>query len=185
MSIVKPFKATYYNLKKVKTLKNVVCPPYDVINKEYEKALQKRSKYNYVNMTLKKPDLSYKELSKELSEDTYRAELRQYTLTLHIDYRFDAFKVVKPFIGIFLGGASLQAQGNTSTSMRATETHTLTAAAGIQAGIAFETSRNVSLVTRVAAGAFFPPVEVMFGPESAAMCGPLYINVGLALQVHF
>lgn len=44
---IKPFRATYYNLDKIKKHSDVICPPYDVINKKQLKALRKRSKYNY------------------------------------------------------------------------------------------------------------------------------------------
>ena len=64
MSIVEPFKASYYNTDKVGNIKEVVCPPYDVINKKYEQELKERSDYNYVHMTLKKADDSYEDLSK-------------------------------------------------------------------------------------------------------------------------
>lgn len=64
MSIVEPFKATYYNIDKVKDLSRVVCPPYDVINKEQEKKLKKKSVYNYAHMTLKDTKFSYKDISK-------------------------------------------------------------------------------------------------------------------------
>ena len=45
--IVKPFKATHYNLKSVKDYSKVVCPPYDVISKDQLKRLRKSSPYNF------------------------------------------------------------------------------------------------------------------------------------------
>lgn len=46
-SVVKPFSATYYNPMLVKNYSNVICPPYDVINKEELKALRRKSEYNF------------------------------------------------------------------------------------------------------------------------------------------
>ena len=40
MPVLKPFKAVHYNLKKVKDLKKVVSPPYDVISEEEQTILQ-------------------------------------------------------------------------------------------------------------------------------------------------
>lgn len=64
MSIVEPFKASYYNQDKVGDIKGVVCPPYDVINEEYEKELKASSEYNYTHMTLKDPSMGYEDLAK-------------------------------------------------------------------------------------------------------------------------
>ena len=68
MSIVEPFKASYFNTKKTGDIKNVVCPPYDVINKEYEQVLKDRSPYNYIHMTLKDPDESYESLGQKFEQ---------------------------------------------------------------------------------------------------------------------
>jgi len=44
---VKPFKATFYNYKKVPNFSKVVCPPYDVISKDGLKKIRKQSRYNF------------------------------------------------------------------------------------------------------------------------------------------
>lgn len=48
---VLPIKAIIYNQKKV-DIKNVIAPPYDVINDDYKKELQNRSEYNIINLIL-------------------------------------------------------------------------------------------------------------------------------------
>ena len=68
MSTVRPFKATYYNQKKIRTLTNVVCPPYDVISAEYERTLKKRSAYNYVNIILRDENTTYQDLARRLND---------------------------------------------------------------------------------------------------------------------
>lgn len=50
MSTVKPFKALFYNIKKVKDFKKVVAPPYDVISAEQQTALHNLSQYNFTHI---------------------------------------------------------------------------------------------------------------------------------------
>lgn len=50
MSTIKPFRAIYYNLEKVRDLKTVVCPPYDVISEEEQTALLSASPYNFTHI---------------------------------------------------------------------------------------------------------------------------------------
>ncbi|MDD5070519.1 MAG: DUF1015 domain-containing protein [Candidatus Omnitrophica bacterium] len=64
--LIKPFKATCYNLKKIKDLASVVCPPYDVINETYLKSLKARSKYNFARILLANND-DYKALGLEFN----------------------------------------------------------------------------------------------------------------------
>jgi len=65
MAIIQPFRALRYNLKTLKELNNVVCPPYDIINKELKINLIKSSKYNYIHIEL--PD-SYSDAKKSLTQ---------------------------------------------------------------------------------------------------------------------
>ncbi|MDD5081346.1 MAG: DUF1015 domain-containing protein [Candidatus Omnitrophota bacterium] len=51
-SVIKGFKAAYYNVEKFNNLDKFVCPPYDVISGAQLKALRKKSKYNFVNVIL-------------------------------------------------------------------------------------------------------------------------------------
>ncbi len=51
-SIVKPFKATYYNPCLIKDHSKVVCPPYDVISPKQLATLRKSSPYNFSKVLL-------------------------------------------------------------------------------------------------------------------------------------
>lgn len=64
--LLKPFKATHYNLKLIKNLTDVISPPYDVISASQRKTLEGRSPYNFCHILLTKND-DYKALG-----DTYR-----------------------------------------------------------------------------------------------------------------
>src|SRR3989338_6927408 len=50
MSIIKPFRAVYYNEKKVKDLRKVVSPPYDIISDEEQDRLHNLSPYNFTHI---------------------------------------------------------------------------------------------------------------------------------------
>lgn len=54
MAHIKPFKAVYYNIDKVKDFKDVMAPPYDVINDEYQDKLHNRSPFNFTHIDLDK-----------------------------------------------------------------------------------------------------------------------------------
>ncbi|MDA0986666.1 MAG: DUF1015 domain-containing protein [Bacteroidetes bacterium] len=51
MAEIKPFKGTFYNQSKI-NLGNVVAPPYDVINEEYQNKLYEKSDENIVRLIL-------------------------------------------------------------------------------------------------------------------------------------
>ncbi|OGX38224.1 MAG: hypothetical protein A3C36_03900 [Omnitrophica WOR_2 bacterium RIFCSPHIGHO2_02_FULL_52_10] len=50
MSNIMPFKAVYYNIKKVKDMAKVVSPPYDVISAEEQDRLHNLSPYNFTHI---------------------------------------------------------------------------------------------------------------------------------------
>jgi uncharacterized protein (DUF1015 family) len=50
MSNIMPFKAVYYNIKKVKDMIKVVSPPYDVISVEEQDYLHNLSPYNFTHI---------------------------------------------------------------------------------------------------------------------------------------
>jgi len=50
MSLIKPFRALYYNPELVRDLSRVVCPPYDITDKEEDKLFKKMSPYNFCNI---------------------------------------------------------------------------------------------------------------------------------------
>ncbi|MDH3442979.1 MAG: DUF1015 domain-containing protein [Deltaproteobacteria bacterium] len=49
---IAPFKGVFYNQKKVRDLAKVIAPPYDVISKEDQDKLYKRSPHNFVRLDL-------------------------------------------------------------------------------------------------------------------------------------
>lgn len=64
MSLIKPFKAFYYNPDKITSYCKVVTPPYDVINSKQKKQLKKTNKYNFCNVSLTDSSNDYKLLAK-------------------------------------------------------------------------------------------------------------------------
>ncbi len=54
MANVRPFRALYYNPRKVRHLENVFVPPYDVISEEERKQFFKKSPYNFARIILGK-----------------------------------------------------------------------------------------------------------------------------------
>jgi len=54
MPTIRPFKAFRYNPKKVRSFDAVLAPPYDVISKEQQEKLYKKSPYNFVRLDFKK-----------------------------------------------------------------------------------------------------------------------------------
>ena len=47
---IAPFRGVFYNQKKFKDLGKVIAPPYDVISKEEQEKLYKKSPYNFVRL---------------------------------------------------------------------------------------------------------------------------------------
>jgi uncharacterized protein (DUF1015 family) len=54
MANIKPFKAVYYNSKKVKSISKVVSPPYDVISPDEQEELHNLSPYNFTHIDFSK-----------------------------------------------------------------------------------------------------------------------------------
>ncbi len=50
MSLIKPFRALYYNPELVKDFSKVVCPPYDITSRREDKVFKKMSPYNFCNI---------------------------------------------------------------------------------------------------------------------------------------
>ncbi len=57
---IQPIEALVYNTDKVE-IKDVIAPPYDVIDEKYQDDLYKRSKYNIVRLILNKGDNKYED----------------------------------------------------------------------------------------------------------------------------
>src|SRR5262245_33570827 len=49
---IAPFRGVFYNQKKVRDLGKVITPPYDVISKEEQERLYKKSPHNFVRLDL-------------------------------------------------------------------------------------------------------------------------------------
>ncbi|HJU63217.1 MAG TPA: DUF1015 domain-containing protein, partial [Candidatus Binatia bacterium] len=49
---IAPFRGLFYNQKKTRDLSKVIAPPYDVISKEEQEKLYRRSPYNFVRLDL-------------------------------------------------------------------------------------------------------------------------------------
>ena len=65
---IAPFRGVFYNQKKNRDLAKVVAPPYDVISKEEQEKLYKKSPYNFVRLDLSQEPDSYDSVARTLSE---------------------------------------------------------------------------------------------------------------------
>jgi len=76
MAEIRPFHGLRYDQEKVK-LSEVVAPPYDVISKEYQEELYRRSPYNVVRLILGKEMDRYREAARNLSRWQEESVLRR------------------------------------------------------------------------------------------------------------
>jgi len=54
---IAPFRGVFYNQKKIRDLKKVIAPPYDVISRQEQEKLYRKSPYNFVRLDLnQEPD---------------------------------------------------------------------------------------------------------------------------------
>jgi len=65
---IAPFRALCYSPKKIKDLSKVIAPPYDVISKEEQDKLYKKSAYNFVRLDLNQKADSYDAVAQLLGE---------------------------------------------------------------------------------------------------------------------
>jgi uncharacterized protein (DUF1015 family) len=72
MAEIQPLRALHYDLEKTGGLQDVIAPPYDVIDAEQRKELERRSPYNVVRIDLPIGDDPYERAARELS--AWRAE---------------------------------------------------------------------------------------------------------------
>lgn len=56
---IAPFRGVFYNQKKIRDLAKVVAPPYDVISKEEQEKLYRKSPYNFVRVDFNQEPDSY------------------------------------------------------------------------------------------------------------------------------
>ncbi len=64
---IQPIEALVYNTDKVE-IKDVIAPPYDVIDEKYQDDLYKRSKYNIVRLILNKGDNKYEDAKNDFND---------------------------------------------------------------------------------------------------------------------
>lgn len=65
---IAPFRGVFYNQKKFKDLSKVIAPPYDVISKEEQEKLYKKSPHNFVRLDLSSEPDSYNSVAQMLGE---------------------------------------------------------------------------------------------------------------------
>ena len=65
---IAPFRGLRYSPKKVRDLSKVIAPPYDVISKEEQDKLYKKSPYNFVRLDLSQEPDSYNAVAALLGE---------------------------------------------------------------------------------------------------------------------
>jgi len=65
---IAPFRGVFYNPKKFRDLSKVIAPPYDVISKEEQEKLYKKSPHNFVRLDLSQEADSYNTVAQLLGE---------------------------------------------------------------------------------------------------------------------
>ena len=65
---IAPFRALCYSQKKIKDLSKVIAPPYDVISKDEQDKLYKKSAYNFVRLDLNQEADSYNAVAQLLGD---------------------------------------------------------------------------------------------------------------------
>jgi len=65
---IAPFRGVFYNQKKFRDLSKVIAPPYDVISKEEQEKLYKKSPYNFIRLDLSQEPDSYPAVAQLLNE---------------------------------------------------------------------------------------------------------------------
>src|SRR5581483_6052496 len=65
---IAPFRGVFYNPKKIRDFAKVIAPPYDVISKEEQEKLYKKSPHNFVRLDLSQEPDSYRSVAQTWSE---------------------------------------------------------------------------------------------------------------------
>jgi uncharacterized protein (DUF1015 family) len=65
---IAPFRGVFYNQKKFRDLSKVIAPPYDVISKDEQEKLYKKSPHNFVRLDLSQEPDSYGTVAQMLGE---------------------------------------------------------------------------------------------------------------------
>jgi uncharacterized protein (DUF1015 family) len=65
---IAPFRGVFYNQKKFRDLSKVITPPYDIISKEEQEKLYKKSPHNFIRLDLSQEPDSYSAVAQLLNE---------------------------------------------------------------------------------------------------------------------
>jgi uncharacterized protein (DUF1015 family) len=65
---IAPFRGVFYNQKKIRDLAKVIAPPYDVISREEQEKLYRKSPYNFVRLDLSQEPDAYSAVAQLLEE---------------------------------------------------------------------------------------------------------------------
>jgi uncharacterized protein (DUF1015 family) len=65
---IAPFRGLFYNQKKIRDYAKVIAPPYDVISKEEQEKLYRKSPYNFVRLDLSQEADSYDTVAQMLGD---------------------------------------------------------------------------------------------------------------------
>jgi uncharacterized protein (DUF1015 family) len=65
---ITPFRGVFYNQKKFRDLSKLIAPPYDVISKEEQEKLYKKSPHNFIRLELSQEPDSYPAVAELLNE---------------------------------------------------------------------------------------------------------------------
>jgi uncharacterized protein (DUF1015 family) len=65
---IAPFRGVFYNQKKFRDLSKVIAPPYDIISKDEQEKLYKKSPHNFVRLDLSQEPDSYNAVAQLLGE---------------------------------------------------------------------------------------------------------------------
>jgi uncharacterized protein (DUF1015 family) len=68
MARIAPFRGVFYNQKKIRDLAKVIAPPYDVISRDEQERLYKKSPYNFVRLDLSQEPDAYSAVAQLFEE---------------------------------------------------------------------------------------------------------------------
>jgi uncharacterized protein (DUF1015 family) len=103
---IAPFRGVFYNQKKFRDLSKVIAPPYDVISKEEQDKLYKKSPHNFVRLDLSQEPDSYAAVAELLNEWQTQAILERdeapaiYFLTHRFKLKTGEQKLRKGFFAL-------------------------------------------------------------------------------------
>ena len=103
---IAPFRGVLYNQKKFRDLSKVIAPPYDVISKEEQDRLYKKSPYNFVRLDLSQEPDAYAAVAQLLGEWQSQAILERddapaiYFLTHRFKLKTGEQKLRKGFFAL-------------------------------------------------------------------------------------